>query len=104
MGALSLGQAAPCIAAQRTGTPMRITARAPIKNAWAVELPGDPDVSSYGSAKSQEAAMTYWKHRGHIIMSDEQAREGPLGRKVLYVLVASLALVGVAWIVLAIAH
>ncbi|MFD2676938.1 hypothetical protein [Camelimonas lactis] len=44
--------------------------------------------------------MTFWKHHGKVVMSDEQAREGPLGRKVLYVLVASLLLVGLAWVIL----
>lgn len=44
--------------------------------------------------------MTFWKHHGKVFMSEDQAREGPLGRKVLYVLVVSLALVGVVWIAL----
>lgn len=44
--------------------------------------------------------MTFWKDNGRVVMSGDQARKGPLGRKVLYVLVASLALVGIAWVAL----
>lgn len=44
--------------------------------------------------------MVFWKHRGRVFMSGDQAREGPLGRKVLYVLLASLALVAIAWLAL----
>lgn len=44
--------------------------------------------------------MAFWKKRGRVIMDAEQARAGSKGTKVLYVLLASLFLLAIAWLVL----
>lgn len=51
-----------------------------------------------------EAKLAFWRKRNRVVMSSDEAREGPLGRKVLYVLITSLVLVGLAWMVLELAY
>lgn len=42
--------------------------------------------------------MVFWKRKGRVTMSGEQARAGSWGKQVLYVLIASLVLLAIVWV------